>query len=175
MGDALPTLSGRIARLHPATPDELHALASALASDSGAAPWLGDEAATIERWFFGDGVGSFVITVSGEPVGVITFEEECDPDYRSASIDIGLLSGATGRGIGTDAVRTVAEWLLTERGHHRITIDPAATNGRAIRTYEKVGFRPVGVMRKYERGPDGVWRDSLLMDMLAGELQDPAG
>jgi aminoglycoside 6'-N-acetyltransferase len=34
-----------------------------------------------------------------------------------------------------------------------------------------VGFRPVGVMRRYERGPDGVWHDGLLMDMLAGELR----
>lgn len=173
MADALPTLQGRIASLHPATPDELHALASALAKDPGARPWLGDDAATIERWFFGDGVGSFVITVDGEPAGVITFEEETDPDYRSASIDIGLLESATDRGIGTDAVRTVADWLFTSRGHHRITIDPAVANGRAVRAYEKVGFRPVGVMRKYERGPDGVWRDSLLMDMLAEELQNP--
>lgn len=173
MGHALPTLNGRAARLRPATSDELHALASALAADPGAGPWLGEDAATIERWFFGDGVRSFVITMGEEPVGVITFEEECDPDYRSASIDIGLLSVATGRGIGTDAVRIVAQWLFTERGHHRITIDPTVANARAIRAYEKVGFRPVGVMRKYERGPDGAWRDSLLMDMLAGELQNP--
>lgn len=173
MAHGLPTLHGRLVSLHPAAPEELHALASALAHDPGAGPWLGEEPATIERWFFGDGVGSFVITTDDEPLGIITFEEECDPDYRSASIDIGLLSGATDRGIGTDAVRTVADWLFTDRGHHRITIDPAVANGRAIRAYEKVGFRPVGVMRKYERGPDGVWRDSLLMDMLAEELQNP--
>jgi aminoglycoside 6'-N-acetyltransferase len=34
-----------------------------------------------------------------------------------------------------------------------------------------VGFRRVGIMRKYERGPDGVWRDGLLMDMLEEELR----
>ena len=36
-----------------------------------------------------------------------------------------------------------------------LKIDPAAANSRAIRCYGKVGFRPVGLMRQYERGPDG--------------------
>ena len=55
---------------------------------------------------------------------------------------------------------------------HRITIDPAAANTAAIRAYEKVGFRPVGVMRSYERGPDGTWHDGLLMELLAGEVRE---
>jgi RimJ/RimL family protein N-acetyltransferase len=48
----------------------------------------------------------------------------------------------------------------------------AAGNARAIRAYAAVGFRPVGVLRAYERGADGTWHDGLLMDLLAGE---PAG
>ena len=36
--------------------------------------------------------------------------------------------------------------------------------------YEKVGFRRVGICRRAERSPDGEWRDSLLMDVLADEL-----
>ena len=51
-------------------------------------------------------------------------------------------------------------------------IDPAADNVAAIRAYEKVGFRPVGVMRQYERLPGGEWHDGLLMDLLADELTD---
>lgn len=41
----------------------------------------------------------------------------------------------------------------------------------AIRAYEKAGFRPVGTMRKYERGSDGAWHDGLLMDMLQEEFR----
>ena len=59
---------------------------------------------------------------------------------------------------------------MDDRGHHRITIDPAAANVRAIAAYAKVGFRPVGVMRRYQRMPDGRWVDALLMDLLADEL-----
>ena len=60
--------------------------------------------------------------------------------------------------------------LIDELGHHRITIDPAATNTAAIRAYQKVGFSRVGIMRRSERDADGEdWHDSLLMELLAGE------
>ena len=49
-------------------------------------------------------------------------------------------------------------------------VDPALENVAAVRCYEKVGFRPVGVMRESERSPEGVWRDALLMELLAREL-----
>jgi aminoglycoside 6'-N-acetyltransferase len=94
--------------------------------------------------------------------------------YRHASIDIALAYGWRGRGIGADAITTLAKYLFEVRGHHRLTIDPAADNGRAIRSYERIGFRPVGVMRRYERGLDGTWHDGLLMDLLPGDLHLPA-
>ncbi len=106
----------------------------------------------------------------GSEIGIVGWSEEPTPEYRSAGIDVSLGSGWRDRGLGTDTVRTLARWLIEERGHHRITIDPAVTNARAIRCYERVGFRPVGIMRQYERLPSGEYRDGLLMDMLAGEL-----
>ena len=81
--------------------------------------------------------------------------EENEPDYRHAALDIGLGPEHQGRGLGSEALRRVIRWLIGERGHHRFTIDPAVANERAIRAYAAVGFRPVGVLRRYERGPDG--------------------
>src|SRR5664279_5473968 len=75
-----------------------------------------------------------------------------------------------GRGLGTDAVRTMARHLIVDHGHHRLEIDPAADNAAAIRCYTKVGFRPVGIRRRSERGNDGRWHDGLLMDLLADEF-----
>jgi len=108
---------------------------------------------------------------SGEFVGLIMFGEESDPYYRHATIDMTLDPEHLGQGLGSDALRTLVRYLFEVRGHHRITIDPAVINERAIGMYKKVGFRPVGVVRCHERGPGGVWRDGLLMDMLAGELR----
>jgi aminoglycoside 6'-N-acetyltransferase len=90
--------------------------------------------------------------------------------YRHAGMDIFLTTSRQGGGLGKEAIRVLARYLFEERGHHRLTIDPAAENAGAIRAYERVGFRAVGIMRKYERGPDGVWRDGLLMDMLEEEF-----
>ena len=90
--------------------------------------------------------------------------------YRHAGIDIYLGRRFQGRGAGAEAVGLLARYLFDQRGHHRITIDPAAANSQAIRCYARVGFRPVGVMRQYERGGDGQFHDGLLMDLLRGEL-----
>ena len=117
-----------------------------------------------------DDAKGLAILLDGDVVGMIQFAEEDDPEYRSASIDLFLSNEVHGRGLGTDAVRTLARWLVRERGHHRVTIDPAVENPAAVRAYEKVGFRPVGVMREYCTDPSGVRHDGLLMDLLAGEL-----
>jgi aminoglycoside 6'-N-acetyltransferase len=112
----------------------------------------------------------FTIEVDGAVAGLIQFSEEPTPKYRHAAIDLFLDPVLHGRGLGTEAVRRVVRHLIDERGHHRLTIDPATANAAAIRSYEKVGFRPVGVMRRHERDADGDgWHDSLLMDLLAGE------
>ena len=113
----------------------------------------------------------FAIELDGEVVGLAQYHEEDDPMYRHAGIDLFLAEEVQGQGLGTDAVRTMARYLIQERGHHRLTIDPAADNVAAIRAYEKVGFKPVGVMRQYERLPGGQWHDGLLMDLLADELR----
>ena len=56
--------------------------------------------------------------------------------------------------------------LTADLGHHRLVIDPAVANERAVRCYEAVGFRPVGVMRRYQRMADGNWEDGLLMEFV---------
>jgi aminoglycoside 6'-N-acetyltransferase len=110
------------------------------------------------------------IEVDGAVAGLIQFFEELEPKYRHANIDVFVDPTLHGRGVGTEAVRQVVRHLIDERGHHRITIDPAVANTAAIRAYEKVGFKPVGVMRRYERDVGGEgWHDGLLMELLAGE------
>ena len=113
---------------------------------------------------------AFTIEVDGEIAGWLAFYEEDDPDYRHGGLDIFVAPAFHGRGLGREALSLAARWLLEERGHHRLIIDPAAANERAIKAYAAIGFKPVGIMRRYERGPDGTWHDGLLMDLLAEEF-----
>jgi aminoglycoside 6'-N-acetyltransferase len=165
-------LDGDLVRLRPAAPEDLERL-RAILEEPSVARWWGPPPpkGVAEDWLEIEADDMvFVIEVDGVVIGSIQYAEENTPDYRHAGIDLFLTSEAQGKGIGPDAIRTVARYLIDVRGHHRLTIDPSAANERAIRAYSKLGFRPVGVQRLYERGPDGTFHDGLLMDLLADEL-----
>ena len=104
-------------------------------------------------------------------MGWIHWAAEDNPNYRYATIDLYLDPEVHSRGLGTDAVRTLARYLTGELGHHRLEVDVAADNAAAIGCFRKVGFLPVGVRRLAERDNDGRWSDGLLMDLLAEELR----
>jgi aminoglycoside 6'-N-acetyltransferase len=166
-------LRGRNVILRPLRVEDVERVVE-IQAEPGVARWWGaPDEADLNRLARGRGEeNALVIESENEIVGLIQFAEETDPEFRHAGIDLFLSERHQGRGLGTDAIRTLAYYLIEERGHHRLTIDPAADNAVAIRAYEKVGFRPVGVLREYWRAPDGTWRDGLLMDLLASEL-DP--
>ncbi|MRS12730.1 MAG: N-acetyltransferase [Actinobacteria bacterium] len=172
----LPTLESEHLVLRPLRRSDARTLL-ALLQQPGVARWWGaydDE--RIERDFYDPAWAyTYLIVVGDTAAGVLQFHEVPDPDYKSAGVDITLGEAYRDRGLGTEALRTLIAYLIDERGHHRVTIDPATDNPRAIHTYEKVGFRPVGVMRKYERNIAGEWHDSLLMDLLAEEFERPEG
>jgi aminoglycoside 6'-N-acetyltransferase len=108
-----------------------------------------------------------VIDLDGAVAGMVQYYEEPDADYRHAMIDLFVDPALHGQGIGTEALRRTVELLTRERGHHRLTIDPATDNPAAIRVYEKVGFKPVGVLHSYERDHTGDgWHDCLLMELV---------
>jgi len=170
----MSSLRGASVTLRPASEADVPALAAIRATPEVHLRWSGgpDFVAEVRADLADPDTVVYAIEYDRRLVGAIEYHEETDPMYRHAGIDIFLDPSVHGRGLGTDAVRTLARHLLRDRGHHRLTIDPAADNTPAIRSYQKVGFRPVGVMRQYERGPDGQWHDGLLMDLLAEDLTD---
>jgi RimJ/RimL family protein N-acetyltransferase len=170
--ERLPELRGEHVILLPVVTEHVEELRRILNTPEVWARWGEDDGDP--AWPFDDNEARpFAIVVDGTVRGMIQFSEELEPRYRHASIDIFLDPEVHGRGHGRDAVRTLARYLVGERGHHRLVIDPAADNEQAIRSYAAVGFRPVGIMRRYERTPGtGEWHDGLLMDLLADELDN---
>jgi aminoglycoside 6'-N-acetyltransferase len=160
-------LEGERLSLRPAGEDDVEALTRILAEPE-VLRWWGEHDADRVRAELG---GAYVIVVDGEVQGWLFVREETDPDYRHVAFDIALATTLQGRGYGPEALRVAIRHFIA-RGHHGFTIDPAVANEHAVSAYAKVGFRQVGVMRRYGRDTDGIWRDGLLMDLLAEELVD---
>ena len=169
-----PTLTGDRVTLRAVDADDVPLLRAFL-NDPSVGRWWGPvrpDVDVADDWLDADeDTTVWTIEVEGAVAGSIQAAEESEPDYRHAGIDLFLGPDHQGRGLGTDAIRTVARYLFEQRDHHRLTIDPSAANERAIRTYQGIGFVPVGRMREYERGPDGTFHDGLLMDLLREELR----
>jgi aminoglycoside 6'-N-acetyltransferase len=167
-----PVLRGPQVTIRPGGRDDVPLL-HAVRSDESVTRWWGppEEPQDIAAKLAGDGSSVLlVIEVDGQVAGGIQYDEEEDPMYRHAGIDIFLGPAYQGRGVGPEAIGLLVRFLYERRAHHRLTIDPAAANERAIRCYAKAGFRPVGVMRQYERGTDGQFHDGLLMELLRDDL-----
>jgi aminoglycoside 6'-N-acetyltransferase len=164
--EVVPQLQGERVALRPLQEGDVPRLLE-LARDPSVARWwpFVDESTLLDKT-----QRTWAVEHEGALAGLAQAWEEDDPEFRHAGIDLYLGAEHQGRGLGVDVVRTVARYLLHDLGHHRLVIDPAAANERAIRCYERVGFRRVGILRRYQLAGDGSWMDGLLMDLLPEEL-----
>ena len=91
------------------------------------------------------GGGVFIISEAGQDIGAVSY----DARYRQAGeadIDIWLAKEELcGRGKGTAALEILADILKEQLGFKRLLISPCGHNLRAVRAYEKVGFRKLGL------------------------------
>ena len=131
--------------------------------------------AQVEEKFFSrtaqeEGMTACVFEEGGRPVGYLQFYpadareyglEDADGTY-AADIFIGEID-RQGKGIGVRILRLVAAYLERETAACRLAVDPRSENGRAIRCYEKAGFRRVKVLPAHEKH-EGKWHDCVLME-----------
>jgi len=158
-------LYGERVALRPLTAEHAEALRAIRLRPEVADRWgpleedfpLSDEP-TVER---------FTIFVDDRVAGMVQVTEENEPDYRHAELDVFLGPDHHGRGLGTDAMKTLARHLIEDRGHHRLILGAAVDNAIAIRCYEKAGFRRVGVTRLSGRDYcTGEFADELFMELV---------
>ena len=108
------------------------------------------------------------IKESGRLIGLTTFSA-LDPDNGSVLFHITIGEADTwGHGYGTETARLML-WLAFERiGLHRVGLSVFAFNERAIRSYEKAGFRVEGRLRE-AIARDGRYWDEIQMGVLRDE------
>lgn len=109
-----------------------------------------------------------VLRESGRLIGSTTFSN-LDPDNASALFHISIGEpDAWGAGYGTEATELML-WLAFDRiGLHRVSLSVFSFNTRAVRAYEKAGFRLEGRHRDAIVRDGGRW-DELTMGILASE------
>ena len=93
-------------------------------------------------------------------------------DWRNHSGEIGIVIGSKenwNQGYGTETVKTLVRWGFYELNLNRIFMRVYEDNGRAIRCYEKVGFKPEGRLRQ-DRFHNGRYYDTLIMGLLRSEF-----
>ena len=120
-----------------------------------------------EEW--SDSMRRFTVeAIGGDPIGTIMYRA-LRRDTRSAwmGITIGEKS-FWGRGCGTEAIRLFLKYLFKEMKLHKVAITVSDFNKRAIRAYEKNGFRHDGVLR-HNACINGAFVDHLVMSILEDE------
>lgn len=94
---------------------------------------------------------------------------------RRASLAIGILAPESlGKGLGTEATMLVLGHAFHALKLHRISIRVLAYNTRAIRSYQKCGFRIEGHERE-AAFVNGQWHDDVIMGLLEHEFADHPG
>ncbi len=87
-------------------------------------------------------VDPYIVLEEGQPVGYLQAWLDGDTSDERG-LDMFLAPDARNRGLGPDAARALARWLLTVGGVSRVTVDPYASNERGVRAWTKAGFRLV--------------------------------
>jgi len=100
-----------------------------------------------------DYVFGYLALLGQKPVGYVQTYEASKvgdgwwPDIEPGTwgIDQFLADGATlGAGLGTKMVMAFSEFVFKSHGAQKLITDPSPDNPRAIRCYEKAGFRAIG-------------------------------
>lgn len=111
-----------------------------------------------------------ITTLDGELIGETWLRYV---DQRAGNADFSIAVGNKafwGCGYGTDATRSLAHYGFDQLNLHRIGLYVHSFNVRAIRAYEKCGFRHEGCLRDAQY-LDGSYSDVLVMGLLRSDLE----
>ncbi len=161
-------LAGKIIKLRPMTTDEMP-LFFDMATKSEATPYLyggmyGDKIPTWEEIFddykkyYFDGSQPekgccFAILLNNEIIGQVNYND-IDRQNNSTELDIWIAkSNDTGKRAGSDALKTLIEYLTQEKKVNNFIICPSINNPRAVKGYQNAGFK---IVKKYldEKGKE---------------------
>ena len=103
------------------------------------------------------------------PIGITSLDHI---DHLNGTAEFGVVIGEKecwGKGYGTETARLMLEYGFTCLGLHSVMLHVHSYNRRAIRAYQRAGFREAGRIRECHRLGQKFY-DVLLMDCLSTEF-----
>ncbi len=125
-----------------------------------------------EDGFFPRNKTFMIETTEGEVIGDVGYRN-WDPRNRSAELGIEIGEpDFRGKGLGCELASLFSEYMFRHLNINRIELSVLRENPRAIRVYEKTGFKPCGYRRQAVfNSRENRYSDILVMDFLRSEWE----
>lgn len=117
-------------------------------------------------------LSSFIIVRKADEVP-IGFIEISGYDWHSGNAWLGIGIGERknwGKGYGTEAMNLLLKLVFQEWNLHRVSLAVLGYNARAIRSYEKAGFKTEGALRGFIQREGQRW-DMYMMGILRSDWE----
>lgn len=167
---AVAPIIGPLVTLRAVTQNDRDPLLGVLLEPEVAEWWVGYTAERVETEFVRNAQAR-AIEVEGRCVGAMFVLRGEDAEYPTTVMHLFLATGFRGRRIGEESLALAIREEFAA-GITRVTLDPNIHNEGAIRSYERLGFRRIGVLRDYQVRPGGHLEDALFMDLTRSDFPE---
>lgn len=172
-------VSGPLVTLRAPRADDEGPLLAILSEPEVALWWVGYTAERVRDEFIEGPESSETVRIievpdergAGECAGAMYVLRGDDPEYPTTVIHIFIGTRFRGRRIGEEALALAIRGEFAD-GITRVTLDPNVHNEGAIRSYERLGFRRIGVLRDYQVRPGGHLEDALFLDLTRSDFPE---
>ncbi|PEA53320.1 GNAT family N-acetyltransferase [Bacillus pseudomycoides] len=107
---------------------------------------------------------TFVAEDGGRIVGFLVFTRNSLKRLNHTGLfGMGILEDYSNQGVGTKLLSQLIGWAKTQEGLDKICLGVFSTNERAIKVYEKIGFKEEGREKRQIKFADGRYADNVLM------------
>lgn len=166
-----PELRGPLVTLRDPVDADAEPLSLILQEAEVAVWWVGYDIDRVRGEFIEHPESTRIIEVGGRAAGALVVLRGEDPEYPTTVMHIFLGTAFRGRRIGEEAMALAIRHEFSE-GITRVTLDPNVKNEGAIRSYERLGFHRIGILRDYQVRPGGTLDDALFLDLTRSDFPE---
>ncbi|MFD5600152.1 GNAT family N-acetyltransferase [Leucobacter sp. NPDC058333] len=169
MSDAVLPLVGPLVTLRAPRQSDREPLVAILDEPEVSLWWVGYTPERVQSEFIDAPDVTRIIEVEGQTAGAMFVLRGDDPEYPTTVMHIFIGTRFRGRRIGEEALALAIRAEFAD-GISRVTLDPNINNEGVIRSYERLGFKRIGVLRDYQVRPGGALEDAVFLDLTRSDF-----